>query len=131
MGRVRSRLRPLSSPAVGLLLLIPVALFISASVLKYAAGVTLFYEGFGFFADPRQLPWYNRLSPVLFLLGPMVAAAVNLASLIKLEARRESNRVVTTITFTPRPLNLVVAILSLVLLALLAGYVVAENLGPG
>jgi hypothetical protein len=130
MGRVGSRLRPLSSPAVGLLLLIPVALFITASVLKDAAGVPLFYEGLGFFADPRQLPWYNRLSPVLFLLGPLVAAAVNLAALIKFEAHRENDRVVTTITFTPRPLNLVVAVLSLFLLAVLAGYVLAEYLGP-
>jgi formate-dependent nitrite reductase membrane component NrfD len=130
MGRVGSRLRPLSSPTVGLLLLIPVALFITASVLKDAVGVPLFYEGLGFLADPRQLPWYNRLSPVLFLLGPIVAAAVNLAALIKLEAHRENDRVVTTITFTPRPLNLVVAVLSLFLLAVLAGYVLAEHLGP-
>src|SRR3954454_14168412 len=128
MGRVGSRLRPLSSPAVGLLLLIPVALFITASVLKDAVGVAVFYEGLGFLADPRQLPWYNRLSPMLFLLGPIIAAAINLAALIKLEAHRENDRVVTTITFTPRPLNLIVAVLSLILLAVLDGYVLAEHL---
>jgi hypothetical protein len=38
--------------------------------------------------------------------------------------------VVTTITFTPRRLNLVVAVLSLFWLAVLAGYVLAEHLGP-
>jgi hypothetical protein len=130
IGRVGSRLRPLSSPAVGLLLLIPVALFITASVLKDAVGVAVFYEGLGFLADPRQLPWYNRLTPMLFLLGPMIAAAINLAALVKLEAHRENDRVVTTITFTPRPLNLIVAVLSLILLAVLGGYVVAEHLAP-
>jgi formate-dependent nitrite reductase membrane component NrfD len=130
MGRVRSRLRPLSGPAVGFLLLIPVALFITASVFKYAVGIPLLYEGLGFLADPRQLPWYNRVSPILFLLGPLVAAAVNLAAIIKLDARREDDRVVTTITFTPRRLNVVVTVISLVLLALLVGYLLAENLGP-
>jgi hypothetical protein len=52
----------------------------------------------------------------------------NLAVLIRLEAHRENDRVVTTTTFTPRPLNLLVAVLSLFLLAVPAGY--AEQLGP-
>jgi hypothetical protein len=130
MGRVRSRLGPLSGPAVGLLLLIPVALFITASIFKYAAGIPLLYEGLGFLADPRQLPWYHRVSPILFLLGPLVAVVVNLAAIIKLDARREDDRVVATITFTPRRLNLVVTVIGLVLLALLVGYLLAENLGP-
>jgi hypothetical protein len=130
MGRVRSRLRPLSGVAVGVLLLIPVALFITASIFKYAVGMPLLYEGLGFLADPRQLPWYSRVSPILFLLGPLVAAAVNLAAVIKLDARREDDRVVTTITFIPRSLNVVVAVISVVLLALLVGYLLAENLGP-
>jgi formate-dependent nitrite reductase membrane component NrfD len=130
MGGVRSRLRPLSGPAVGFLLLIPVALFITASIFKYAVGIPLLYEGLGFLADPRRLPWYNRVSPILFLVGPLVAAAVNLAAIIKLESRREDDRLVTTITFTPRRLNVAVAVVSLVLLALLVGYLLAENLGP-
>jgi hypothetical protein len=71
----------------------------------------------------------SRLSPVLFLIGPLAAACLNLATLIKLEARREDDRVVTTITFTPRAANIVVAVASLVLLAILAGYLMAENLG--
>jgi hypothetical protein len=130
MGGVRSRLRPLSGPAVGFLLLIPVALFITASIFKYAVGIPLLYEGLGFLADPRRLPWYNRVSPILFLVGPLVAAAVNLAAIIKLDSRREDDRLVTTITFTPRRLNVAVAVVSLVLLALLVGYLLAENLGP-
>ena len=130
MGRVRSRLRPLSGPALGLLLLIPVALFITASLSKYAVGLPVLYDGLGFLADPRRLPWYNRLSPILFLLGPLAAAAVNLGAMMELHTRRENDRVVTTITFRPRLLNTFVAGVSLLLLALLAGYVVAENLGP-
>jgi hypothetical protein len=115
---------------VGFLLLLPVALFVTASIFKYAVGIPVLYEGLGFLADPRQLPWYNRVSPILFLLGPLVAAALNLAALIKLDARREDDRVVTTITFTPRRLNVLVTVSSLVLLALLVGYLLAENLGP-
>jgi hypothetical protein len=129
MPQLRSRLRPLSGSALGLLLLIPVALFTSASLLKYAAGVPVLYDGLGFLAEPRQLPWYERVSPFLFLGGPLLAAALSLRAIVQLDVRREEGSVVTTVTLRPRLLNLTVAVLSLVLLAILAGYAVAENLG--
>jgi hypothetical protein len=129
MSQFRPHLRPLSGSVLGLLLLIPVALFTTASLLKYAAGLPVLYEGLGFFADPSQLPWYQRASPFLFLGGPLAAAVLSLGAVIRLDVRREDNRVVTTVTLTPRLLNVAVAILSLVLLATLAGYIVAENLG--
>jgi hypothetical protein len=129
MPQLRSRLRPLSGSALGLLLLIPVALFTSASLLKYAAGVPVLYDGLGFLAEPRQLPWYERVSPFLFLGGPLLAAALSLRAIVQLDVRREEGSVVTTVTLRPRLLNLTVAGLSLVLLAILAGYAVAENLG--
>jgi hypothetical protein len=129
MPQLRSRLRPLSGSALGLLLLIPVALFTSASLLKYAAGVPVLYDGLGFLAEPRQLPWYERVSPFLFLGGPLLAVALSLRAIVQLDVRREEGSVVTTVTLRPRLLNLTVAVLSLVLLAILAGYAVAENLG--
>jgi hypothetical protein len=39
MPQFRSSLRPLSGSALGLLLLVPAALFTSASLLKYAVGM--------------------------------------------------------------------------------------------
>src|SRR5215210_5858542 len=102
MPQVRSHLRPLSGSALGLLLLIPVALFISASLLKYAVGVSLLYDGLGFFAEPRQLPWYERVSPFLFLGGPLGAALLSLGAIVKLDVRREDAQVVTTVTLRPR-----------------------------
>jgi hypothetical protein len=129
MSQLRSRLRSLSGSALGLLLLLPVALFTSASLLKYAAGVPVLYDGLGFFADPRQLPWYERASPFLFLGGPLAAAVLSLGAIVTLEIRRENDQVVTIVRLTPRVFNVAVAIMSLVLLAILAGYIVAENLG--
>jgi hypothetical protein len=129
MPQLRSRLRPLSGSALGLLLLLPVALFTSASLLKYAAGFPVLYDGLGFFADPRQLLWYERASPFLFLGGPVAAAVLSLGAIVTLEVRRENDQVVTTVRLTPRVFNVAVAIMSLVLLAILAGYIVAENLG--
>jgi hypothetical protein len=129
MPQLRSRLRPLSGSALGLLLLLPVALFTSASLLKYAAGVPVLYDGLGFLADPRQLPWYERASPFLFLGGPLAAAVLSLGAIVTLEVRRENDQVVTTVRITPRLFNVAVAVMSLVLLAILAGYIVAENLG--
>lgn len=129
MSRLGSRLRPLSGSAIGLLLLIPVALFTTASLLKYAAGVPVLYDGLGFLADPQKLPWYERASPFLFLGGPLAAAVLSLGAIIKLDIRRESDQVVATVTFTPHLFNVVVAVLSAVLLAILVGYILAENLG--
>jgi len=43
--------------------------------------------------------------------------------------RRESDQLVATVTFTPHPFNEVVVVLSAVLLAILLGYILAENLG--
>ena len=129
MPQFRSHLRPISGSALGLLLLIPVALFTTASLLKYAAGVPVLYDGLGFLAEPRQLQWYERASPFLFLGGPLLALALSLGSIVQVELRREQDFFVTTVTLRPRLLNLAVATLSLVLLAILAGYAVAENLG--
>jgi hypothetical protein len=106
-----------------------VALYVSASLLKYAAGIPTLYDGLGFFADPQQLSWYARLSPILFLGGPLAAAALSLGAMVKLDLRRENDQVITTITFTPRLLNVAVAVMSMVLLAVLAGYLLAESLG--
>jgi hypothetical protein len=129
MPQLRSRLRPLSGPALGLVLLAPVVLFITASILKYAVGLSSLYNGLGFFADPQQLPWYDRISPVLFLGGPLLAAALSLGTIIRLDVRRETDRVVTVVTLTPRFLNLAVAVMSFIILAALIGYVMAESLG--
>jgi hypothetical protein len=111
-----------------LLLLVPAALFTIASLLKYAAGIPLLYDGLGFLAEPRQLPWYERASPFLFLGGPLLATLLSLGAIVQLEIRREDDRVITTVTLRPRLLNLAVATLSLIILAILTGYAVAENL---
>jgi hypothetical protein len=130
MPLVRSQLRPLSRSALGLLLITPVALYIGASILKYAAGIPVLYDGLGFLADPRQHSWYDRVAPFLFLGGPLAAALLSLGAIVTLDVRRKDDQLVTTITITPRFLNLAVALLSLLLLAILAGYVLAENFGP-
>jgi hypothetical protein len=129
MPHLSSRFRPLSRSAIGLLLLVPAALFTSASLLKYAAGFPVLYDGLGFLAEPRQLPWYERASPFLFLGGPLLAAMLSLGAIVRLEIRKEADEVITTVTLRPRFLNLAVATLSLIVLGVLAGYAVAENLG--
>jgi hypothetical protein len=129
MSQACSRLRLISWSALGLLLLVPAALFTLASLLKYAAGIPVLYDGLGFLAEPRQLPWYERASPFLFLGGPLLAALLSIGAIVQLEIRREEDQVITTVTLRPRLFNLAVATLSLVILAILAGYAVAANLG--
>jgi hypothetical protein len=65
-----------------------VALFTSASLLKYALGIPALYDSLGFFADPQRLPWYERASPFLFLGGPLAAVGLSLGGVVQLEMRR-------------------------------------------
>jgi hypothetical protein len=122
-----SRLRRLAAPTLGLVFLGPLALFIAASVLKYAVGLPSLYDGLGFFADPQRLPWYDQISPVLFLGGPLAAIALSLGTILRLDLRRETGQVITTVTLTPRLFNLAVAIGGVALLAVLGCYLIAEN----
>lgn len=125
----RSRLRPLSAPTFGLLLLIPVSLFMAASLLKHVLGLSSLYDGLGFLADPMQVPWYNRISPVLFLGGPLAAAALSLWTIVRFEVRWDAGQLITTVIVTPRRWNLAVASASVLVLAVLAAYLIGENLG--
>ena len=124
----RSSLRPLAAPTLGLLLVAPVALFLAASLLKYALGFSSLYDGIGFLADPQRLPWYDQISPLVFLGGPLAAVGLSLGTILRLDIRREAGQVITTVRLTPRPLNLTVATASVALLVVLAGYLIAENL---
>lgn len=90
-----SSARALFAPTVGLVLLAPVALFIAASLLKYSFGLPSLYDGIGFLADPQRLPWYNRISPILFLGGPLPTAALSLGTIMKLDLRRDTGQVLT------------------------------------
>jgi hypothetical protein len=54
---------------------------------------------------------------------------LSLGTILHLDIRREAGQVITTVRLTPRPLNLTVATASVALLVVLAGYLIAENLG--
>lgn len=79
MSPLRSRLRPLSDFALGLLLLAPVALFVGASLLKYAAGIHEPHEGGPFAAAVFSLSGIIELSVVLLALLAGYALAENLS----------------------------------------------------
>ncbi len=115
--------------AIGFVLLLPALLFVSASVLKYEVGVAFLYDNLGFFANPQSLPLYNTLSPALFLGGPLLAAALNIGAIMRLTIHKHGDSIVGTIDVKTRLLNIAIVATSSLLLMILIGYLIVENLG--
>ena len=121
--------RPAASATIGLLLIAPVLLFVSSSVLKYELGVPFLYDGLGFLASPPRLAFYDAISPFLFLGGPTLAVLLNLPAILHVRIQREGGELTGSFRLRPRALNAVVVATGLVLLGILLAYLVVENVG--
>ena len=120
---------PVASATIGLLLILPVLLFISASVLKYELGVPLLYDALGFLASPPRLAFYDAISPFLFLGGPTLAVLLNLPAILHVRIQREGGKLTGSFQLRPRALNAAVVATGLVLLGILLAYLVVEKVG--
>jgi len=119
----RSGRRSDMSAALGGLLILPALLFMTASVLKYELGVPFLYDGVE--------PLLGRLdSPVVLLGGLLSAAVINILAVVRLDCRREAERLVGTIAIETRGFNLIVLGISALLLGGLLGYLFLENFAP-
>ncbi len=94
--------RPVASATIGLLLILPVLLFVSASVLKYELGVPLLYDALGFLASPPRLAFYDAISPFLFLGGPTLAVLLNLPTIVQVRIQREGGELTGSFRLRPR-----------------------------
>ncbi len=121
--------RPVASATIGLLLIVPALLFVSASLLKYELGVPLLYDSLGFLASPPRLGLYNILSPFLFLGGPTLAVLLNLPAILHVRIEQQGGELTGSFRLRPRGLNAAVVATGLVLLGILLAYLVVENLG--
>jgi hypothetical protein len=113
---------------LGFALLLAPLFFVSASLLKYGLGVGFLFDPLeSLLSDPKRLQVFNLISPVVFLGGLILALAVNLYAVLRLNVAREDGTFVSTVRFEVKLANIAVAAVSLLLLVTLVGYFFAEN----
>lgn len=105
--------------AVGFALLFTPALFVTASLLKYLLGVGFLYDGLAGVFSTRL---FDRLSPALLLGGSLAALVLNVYAVADLSYLDRAG-------LKRRVANLVVIATSGLLLTVLLGYLVVENVG--
>ena len=113
---------------VGCVLLLAPLYFVSASLLKYGLGIGFLFdplEAILFVAGRRVV--FNVVSPFVFLGGLCLALALNIYAVARLNVRREEGTIVSTVRVKLRLSNIAVAVVSILLLTMLIGYVFLEN----
>lgn|SRR5574341_1528677 len=122
-----SKPSPKALATVGFALLFTPALFVTASVLKYQLGVGFLYDALAGIFSSRA---FDRASPILLLGALVVALVLNVYAVADLSVRRESDAYAGRVRVARKVGNLVVIAGSALLLTLLLGYLVVENVAP-
>lgn len=106
--------------------MLPAVAFVAANVLKYGLGVDAPSNVLGPFAEPGEgVP--NVVVTALVLVGPVVAVALTLAPIVRLRLGRSDGTVEAAVSLRLEWARVAIALVALAVLAVLAGYVVAEN----
>ncbi len=113
---------------VGFVLLLAPLYFVSASLLKYGLGIGFLFDPLeAFLSVAGRRVVFNVVSPIVFLGGLCLALALNTYAITRLNFRRENGTIVSTVRLKLRLSNIAVAVVSILLLATLLGYVFLEN----
>ena len=119
-----------STMAVAGLALITFPLFfVAAMIMEYELGLPYLAGPTDYFTeDPDRFGMFNLISPFVLLGSLFAALATNLYPVFRLSFRREEDAVVTTMVVRLGIWNLAVVAISGLLLVVLLGYAVVENL---
>jgi ABC-type methionine transport system permease subunit len=107
-------------------LVLPAVAFVAANVLKYGFGVDAVSNALGRFAEPGEGA-FNIVVTALVLLFPVVALAIALLPIVRLRLGRSDGTVEAAVSLRLEWARLAVALVALTVLAVLAGYLAAEN----
>ena len=107
-------------------LVLPAVAFVAANVLKYGFGVDAVSNVLGRFAEPGEGA-FNIVVTALVLLFPVVALAIALLPIVRLRLGRSDGTVEAAVSLRLEWARLAVALVALTVLAVLAGYLAAEN----
>ena len=115
--------------SVGFAFLLAPLIFVVASLLKYELGMGFLFDPLerAFMSDPESLRVFNLVSPVVFLGGLGLALVLNMYAVLRLSVSREDGSIVSTVRLEAKFWNIAVAVVSLLLLATLVGYLFVEN----
>ena len=113
---------------VGFVLILAPLYFVSASMMKYGLGIGFLFDPLEAFlsASGRRVV-FNIVSPFVFFGGLGLALALNTYAVARLNVSREDGTFVSTVTLKLSLSNILVAAVSILLLATLLGYVFLEN----
>ena len=114
------------SVAAAVVLVVPAMLFVGANILKYGLRVDVISDVLGPFAEPSA-GLAEAVVTGLVLIGPVVALALVLAPIVRLQLGRSHRTVEATLSFRLRWVNIAVAVVAIALLAVVSAYVVVEN----
>jgi heme/copper-type cytochrome/quinol oxidase subunit 2 len=114
------------SPVLAGALVLPAIAFVAANLLKYGFGVDALSDTLGPFAEPGEGPM-NVVVTALVILGPVIAAAIALVPILRLRLGRSDGTVEAVVSLRLEWARVAIALIALAVLAVLAGYVAAEN----
>jgi hypothetical protein len=114
------------SSVTAAVLLAPALAFIAGAGLN-SAGLPSGPSGQALLADLNQIEAWSLLSPVLFLGGAFVALAVTTAAQLRLNVALQFGSLHATASPHLRPEPMLLAALSIAVLAVLTSYALAEN----
>jgi len=102
---------------IGLFAALPAIYFVTGSILKYEFGLLQSVE-------------IHTFPPAVLLGGGLLAIALNIYSIFHLKVFRSHNAFTLSFTVNLKPFNLVVFTAGVLVILLLVGYVIVENLSP-
>ncbi|MEX2203030.1 MAG: hypothetical protein WD965_02965 [Actinomycetota bacterium] len=107
-------------------LALPAVAFVAANVLKYGLGVDALSNVLGSFAEPGD-GLVNLVVTALVLVGPVIAIAIALVPIVRMRLGRSDGTVEAAFSLRLEWSRVAVALVALAVLAILAGYLAAEN----
>lgn len=114
--------------AVGFIFLLAPLYFLSAALLKYGLEIGILFDPLeAFLSDPERVKVFNLISPVVFLGGLVLALALNVCAVLRINVGREDGALVGNLRLDIKLFNIVIVAASSLLLVILVGYVLLEN----
>jgi hypothetical protein len=118
---------PSRAARIGLLLAAPVVVFVAANLLN-EIGIGLLYAPIeAVLSGPGRRELFNLISPVLFLVLPAIALALNVFAIARLDLEWDRAQLVSTVTIRPQAMNIAVLAAAGLALGALLVYLFAEN----
>ncbi len=110
------------------LLVLPGALFVISSLLKYEFGAEELYDGFFASAFDHQSDFVEPILNIIFVMGPVLALVFVALATVRIGGKTEDGSYLATVSIQLTRGSLAVAISAIVVLGAIGAYLLLENL---